>query len=99
MVGHQHLRHLKGLLVALVLALVALPGLVRADDLADQLSALTDADPKPAIEGLAANDDPKARAALQALAGGTLFKRLSDSAVVIGEKDGEMYVVTNAATG
>jgi urea transport system permease protein len=70
-----------------------------ADELTDQLSGLTDSDPTPAIQALAGNDDPKAKAALQALAAGNLFRRLSDSAVVIGEKDGDMYVVTNAATG
>ena len=71
----------------------------RADDLSDALGGLTDPDPKPAIESLIHLDDPKAKAALQALSKGLLFQRNADGAVVIGEKDGEMYVVTNAATG
>ena len=70
-----------------------------ADEIADTIAKLLDADPKPAIAALAAADDPKAKAVLAAIANGTLFKRLADDAVVIGEKDGEMYVVTNAATG
>jgi urea transport system permease protein len=70
-----------------------------AQGLPELLSALAESDPKPAIEALSADDDPKAKAALKALAEGLLFKRLADGAVVIGEKDGAMYVVTNAATG
>ena len=72
---------------------------VRADGLSDALGGLAESDPKPAIQALLGLDDPRAKAALQALAKGLLFKRLADGAVVIGEKDGEMYVVTNAATG
>lgn len=91
-------RFLPILLVALMLALVALRP-VAAQDLATNLNGLTDADPKPAIAALNASDDDKAKAALAALAQGNLYIRLSDNAVVIGEKDGDMIVVTNAATG
>src|SRR5258708_11318128 len=86
------------LLAAGLWLLIAAP-LARADGLADQLSGLTDPDPKPAIQSLLSSDDAKAKTALQALAAGRLFRRLSDGAVVIGDKDGEMYAVTNAATG
>ena len=81
------------------LATMARVATARADDLSDALSGLTDTDPKPAIRALTHLDDPKAKAALDALAKGHLFQRLADQAIVIGEKDGEMYVVTNAATG
>jgi urea transport system permease protein len=91
------LRRLTRDLQALAILLAVTPA--AAQQLPDLLSALADPDPKPAVEALIANDDPKAKAALQALANGVLFRRLSDNAVVIGEKDGEMYVVTNAATG
>jgi len=70
-----------------------------AQGLPELLSALADGDPKAAIESLSANDDPKAKAALKALAEGLLFKRLADGAIVIGEQDGTMYVVTNAVSG
>jgi urea transport system permease protein len=70
-----------------------------AQGLPELLSGLTESDPKPAIEALSRSDDAKAKAALKALVEGLLFKRLADGAVVIGENDGAMYVVTNAATG
>jgi urea transport system permease protein len=87
------------LLAIPLLAILACTPVAWADELGDALSGLTDSDPRPAIQTLLGNDDPKAKAVLQALADGKLFRRLSDSAVVIGEKDGEMYVVTNAASG
>ncbi|MBM3540137.1 MAG: hypothetical protein FJX55_20205, partial [Alphaproteobacteria bacterium] len=82
-----------------VFTLLLLPAFGQAQELKDLIAGLGEPDPKPAIEALATNDDPKAKAALQALAAGHLFRRLSDSAVIIGEKDSEMYVVTNATTG
>jgi len=91
-------RFLPILLVALMLALIGLRP-AAAQDLATSLNGLTEADPKPAIEALSQSDDDKAKAALAALAQGNLYIRLSDNAVVIGEKDGDMVVVTNAATG
>ncbi|MEK9969507.1 MAG: hypothetical protein VW600_10250, partial [Ferrovibrio sp.] len=92
-------RFLPLLLVALMLALLATVRPAAAQDLAATLSGLTDSDPKPAIAALAQSSDDKAKAALAALAAGNLYLRLSDNAVVIGEKDGEMLVITNAATG
>jgi urea transport system permease protein len=86
-------------LLAVLALLLLLPASALAQEVKDLIAGLGDPDPKPAIEALATNDDPKAKAALQALAAGSLFRRLSDSAVIIGEKDGEMIVVTNAATG
>src|SRR5690606_35437212 len=50
-------------------------------------------------QALAASGDDRAKAAAAALAKVTLFIRLEDNAVVIGEKDGEQYVITNALTG
>lgn len=91
-------RFLPILLIALMLALIGLRP-AAAQDLAASLNALTDVDPKPAIAALTASDDDKAKAALAALGAGNLYIRLSDNAVVIGEKDGEMIVVTNATTG
>ncbi|MCK6453235.1 MAG: urea ABC transporter permease subunit UrtB [Alphaproteobacteria bacterium] len=76
-----------------------LPATGLAQDLAALLAGLADADPKPAIEALLKSDDAKSKAALTALAEGRLFKRLADGAVVSAEKDGPMYVVTNAASG
>ena len=70
-----------------------------AQELPELLSGLAESDPKPAIEALAGEDDLKAKAALKALAEGLLFKRIADGAIVIGEKDGPMFVVTNAASG
>jgi len=94
---------MRGLLAALCLAaglsFLAPLSPARADELSDAIAGLADSDPKPAIQALTSNQDPKAKAALQALAAGKLFRRLSDSAVVIAEKDGEMYVITNAASG
>ncbi len=82
-----------------VLALLLLPVTAGAQELKDLIAGLGEPDTKPAIEALATHDDPRAKAALQALAAGQLYRRLSDSAVIIGEKDGEMVVVTNAASG
>ncbi len=76
-----------------------LPAATSGQEQAGQLAGLADADPRPAIEALARSDDAKGKAALAALAEGRLFKRLADGAVVIGERDGPMYVVTNAASG
>jgi urea transport system permease protein len=88
------------LLRVLVFMIVALmPMVALAQALPDLLNGLTEPDPKPAIEALSALDDPRAKAALQALAGGNLYRRLADDAVIIGEKDGAMVVVTNAASG
>ncbi len=92
-------RFLPIVLIALMLALVAVVRPAAAQDLAASLSGLTDADPKPAIAALTQSDDDKAKAALAALAAGNLYIRISDNVVVIGEKDGEMIVVTNAVTG
>lgn len=92
-------RFLPIVLIALMLALVAVVRPAAAQDLAATLNGLTDADPKPAIAALSQSDDDKAKAAFAALAAGNLYIRISDNAVVIGEKDGEMIVVTNAATG
>ena len=75
------------------------PAIGVAQELPDLLPGLTEADPKPAIAALAKLEDPKAKAVLQALAAGRLYRRLADDAIVIGEKDGDMYVITNAATG
>ena len=91
-------RFLPILMVVLMLALVALRP-AAAQDLATTLGGLAEADPKPAIAALSSSDDEKAKAALAALATGNLYIRISDNAVVIGEKDGDMVVVTNAATG
>jgi urea transport system permease protein len=96
--SHRFFRYARTVFATLAL-IIALSSVAVAQQLSDLLTGLIDPDPKPAIEALAASDDPKAKAALQALAGGLLFRRLSDSAVIIGEKDGELYVVTNAATG
>lgn len=92
-------RFLPILMVALMLALLAVMRPAHAQDLAAALAGLADSDPRPAITALTASDDEKAKAALAALAQGNLYLRLADNAVVIGEKDGEMVVVTNAATG
>jgi urea transport system permease protein len=92
-------RFLPILMVALMLALLAVMRPAHAQDLAATLAGLADSDPKPAIAALTQSDDAKARAALAALVQGNLYLRLADNAVVIGEKDGEMIVVTNAATG
>ncbi|WP_290809945.1 urea ABC transporter permease subunit UrtB [Ferrovibrio sp.] len=92
-------RFLPILLVVLMLALVAFVRPSAAQDLAATLSGLTDSDPKPAIAALTQSGDDKAKAALAALAAGNLYTRLSDGAVVIGETDGALIVVTNAATG
>lgn len=90
--------------IFLLAALLAVPltahGAWGADEsLEDLLTGLTYDDPKPAIKALAASQDEKAKAAAAALAKGALFVRLEDNAVVIGEKDGDQYVVTNALTG
>jgi urea transport system permease protein len=93
-------RFLFGLAGVLAVAAVALVApAARAQDLAALLQGLTEADPAPAIAALAASGEPRAKAALAALASGTLYKRLADQAIVIGEKDGALVVVTNAATG
>ncbi len=87
-----------------LLLLPLLPALLtahpaRAQDIAASLAGLADSDPKPAIDTLMQSDAPQAKAALAALAAGQLYRRLADGAVVIGEPDGAMLVVTNAATG
>jgi urea transport system permease protein len=69
-----------------------------AQSLEDMLAGLTD-DPKAAIQMLIAAEDEKAKAVAAALAKGNLFIRIEDNAVVIAEKDGEQYVITNALTG
>ncbi len=92
-------RFLPIVMVALMLALLAVMRPAHAQTLADTLAGLAESDPRPAIAALVASDDEKAKAALAALAQGRLYLRLADNAVVLGEKDGEMIVVTNAATG
>ena len=87
-------RLLSILLLALLLVRPA-----HAQSLEDLLAGLTYDDPKTAIQALAASEDDKAKAAAAALAKGALFVRIDDNAVVIAEKDGEQYVVTNALTG
>jgi hypothetical protein len=64
-----------GCVLAMAL-LLALP--VRAEELSDAIAALGESDPKPAIQVLIQSDDVKAKAALQAMAAGKLFRRLSD---------------------
>lgn len=88
-----------GRIASIAALLLLAPHVAAAQELSDVLAALTEADPKPAIEKLAESQDEKAKAALTALAAGRLYKRISDNAVVIGEPDGQMIVVTNAATG
>ncbi len=89
------------LILALVLSIFAgaVPSQVQAQALPDLLAGLTESDPKPALEQLMASDSPQAKAALAALAAGKLYRRIADGAVIIGEPDGNMVVVTNAATG
>jgi urea transport system permease protein len=70
-----------------------------AQDVPALIRGLGEADPKAAIEALAKQDDPKAKAALEALAKGLLFRRIEDGAVVIGDPDGKMFAITNAETG
>lgn len=70
-----------------------------AQDVSDLIRQLGDSNPSAAIEALAKQDDPKAKAALEALAKGQLYRRLEDGAVVIGEPDGNMLAITNAETG
>ncbi len=86
------------LLLPLLSSALIVPA-ARAQDMTELLSGLTDSDPKPAIEALMASDAPQAKAALAALAAGRLYRRSADGAIVIGEPDGAMIVVTNAATG
>lgn len=86
------------LLLPLLSSALIVPA-ARAQDMTELLSGLTDSDPKPAIEALMASDAPQAKAALAALAAGRLYRRNADGAIVIGEPDGAMIVVTNAATG
>ncbi len=86
------------LLLPLLSSALIVPA-VRAQDMTELLSGLTDSDPKPAIAALMASDAPQAKAALAALAAGRLYRRNADGAIVIGEPDGAMIVVTNAATG
>ncbi len=83
--------------LGLLVLLLASPA--QAQDLEEILTGLTYDDPKTAVQALAASGDDRAKAAAAALAKGTLFIRLEDNAVVIGEKDGEQYVITNALTG
>ncbi|WP_428248652.1 urea ABC transporter permease subunit UrtB [Ferrovibrio sp.] len=89
------------LILALVLSIFAgaVPSQVQAQALPDLLAGLTESDPKPALEQLMASDSPQAKAALAALAASKLYRRIADGAVIIGEPDGNMIVVTNAATG
>ncbi|WP_341703533.1 urea ABC transporter permease subunit UrtB [Ferrovibrio sp.] len=85
-------------LLGLPLLLAAAPSRA-ADSLEDILTGLTYDNPKDAVKALADSADDKAKAAAAALAKGLLFVRLEDNAVVIGEKDGDQYVITNALTG
>ncbi|WP_430397191.1 urea ABC transporter permease subunit UrtB [Ferrovibrio sp.] len=89
------------LILALVLPFFAglVPSHAEAQALPDLLAGLTESDPKPALEQLVASDSPQAKAALAALAAGKLYRRTADGTVVIGEPDGNMLVITNAATG
>ncbi len=88
------IRLLPILLLALLLVRPA-----HAQSLEDLLIGLTYDDPKAAIQALAAASDEKAKTTAAALAKGALFVRIDDNAVVIAEKDGEQYVITNALTG
>jgi urea transport system permease protein len=90
-------------LSCLRLAILLLVGLwsiqASAQDVGELIRQLADSDPKSAIEALTKQDDPKAKAALEALVKGQLFRRLDDGVVVIGEPDGKMIAITNAETG
>jgi urea transport system permease protein len=85
--------------VLVAAAVVLAAPAARAQDLGALLAGLAEPDPKPAIQALAASGEPRAKAALAALAAGNLYRRLADEAIVIGEKDGAMVVVTNALSG
>src|SRR5258708_883319 len=85
------------LLAAGLWLLITAP-LARADGLADQLSGLTDPDPKPAIQSLLSTDDAKAKAVLRAPADGRLCVRRADGVIVIGDRSGNNVRLTVAAT-
>ncbi|HEX6959309.1 MAG TPA: urea ABC transporter permease subunit UrtB [Ferrovibrio sp.] len=93
----------RSLLLACLLALTMAAGpagMARAaDEPLEELLAGLAYDPKPAVQALEQRADARAKAVIAALAKGSLFIRLDDNAVVIGEKDGEQYVITNALTG
>ncbi len=78
---------------------LCLSGQAFAQEAVDKLAQVSDpADFAQLLEEISGLDADKALPVLKALAGGTLFVRKADTAVVIGEKDGERYVVTRATT-
>jgi urea transport system permease protein len=88
--------------LGLITALCAAPGAARADPFADAVHALNaksyDAKAQ-AVGALAALQDERAIPVLQAMLDARLFVREADGALVIGEKQGREYQLTDAVTG
>jgi urea transport system permease protein len=91
--------------VLFLLGCMLLPGAATAQD-EQHLKAAVDALGKggfktisAAVTALAALGDPRAAAALQALADGTLYTHKKDGAVVIGERSGNGYRLLDPVTG
>lgn len=99
---------LRVVLVSLILALLALtapPGPVHAqtDDAAlraalSGLNVRSFKDKTAAVEALGVLGDSRAVTALEAMSEGRLYGRKSDETVVIGDRDGRVYTLTDPVT-
>lgn len=89
-----------GLIVAVLMALVSAPAY--ADGFSDAVQALNAksySDKGRAAEAVAATGDERAVVVLRALLEGDLFYRKADDAVFLTKKSGDVYVLTDPATG
>ena len=88
--------------IVLALLSVVLPSPARAEALQAPIDALAQGgfdEREKAIADLAATQDPRAVAVLQALGAGTLYVRKSDKSIVIGADRNGKFTVTDPLSG
>ena len=88
-------------LLLLVLIVGATSG-ARADGFDELIAALDTknfSDKVAAVEALAGAGDPRAVAVLEALSAGKLYARKADGAVVVAQKEGKRYLLSDPLSG
>ena len=92
---------LRLVLLLLVLIAGAASG-ARADGIDERIAALNTknfSDKIAAVEALAGAGDPRAVAVLEALSAGKLYARKDDGAVVVAQKEGKRYLLSDPLSG
>ena len=87
------------LVLALGLGGQALAGLAERDAAFTLLTEKSSKKRIAGVEALAASGDPSAAAVLAAMAGGDLYFTKSDKQIVIAERDGKLYRLTDPISG